>query len=294
MGLCLLFAALLLPLPAWPTRWGQELENAAHAPAFAAVAAGAWLFFQPAAAATKALRPFVLAALTAVLLALLTELLQPLTGRDASLQDVWTDLLGATAALAAIGAWRVRGASAARLSLVLLALGVAGFALWPLGESLRAYWHRQALAPRLFDPRDAAGRHFLQRRAVRLIADPDGGWRITPTRSPWPGLTVDEVLPDWSAYRTLAIELRNPGEQPLTLLLRIDDAFEHRRYSDRYNASIRVAAHQSSTWRIPLTMLSHRTAGRNLDLTHMRRVILYQDSADTLDPYVLLDLRLER
>ena len=119
------------------------------------------------------------------------------------------------------------------------------------------------------------------------------GWRVTPARSQWPGLTVEEVLPDWSRYTALLIELGNPGERPLTVLLRIDDDIAHERYNDRYNGSFTLAPHQRTTWRIPVASLAHRTVGRNLDLTRIRRVILFQDSAGQADPYVLYGLRLE-
>lgn len=293
IGLAALFTVLLVPLPAWSTRAGAELENAGHAPLFAAVALGAWACFRRTMGAAAPLRAFVLAAIVTVVLSFATEFVQPLTGRDESLQDVLTDLLGATAGLSALAAWRVVHRTGQKAALVLLALLALGIVSWPLVEATRAYRHRQAIAPRLLDPDAAVGRYFLQRRAIRFAPDPDGGWRVTPARSQWPGLTVDEVLPDWSAYRALAIEVRNPGDRPLTLLLRIDDEYAHRRYSDRYNGSITLAPHQRSTWRIPLARLSHRTAGRNLELTHMRRVILYQDSPGLADPYVLHDLRLE-
>jgi hypothetical protein len=292
-GLALLFAVLLAPLPAWSTRLGMELENAGHAALFAAVALGSWRFFRAADGGTRVSRPLLLAALTAAVLAFITEQVQPLTGRDNSLDDVLTDLLGATAALAICAAWRAGQRPARRVLLLLTALMASGVAVWPLAEAVRAYRYRYAIAPSLLEPSQAIGRYFLQRRAIHFARDTDGGWRITPARSQWPGLTVEEVLPDWSRYGSLVLDVRNPGDRPVALLLRVDDAIAHERYSDRYNGSIVLAAHQRTTWRIPLTALSHRTAGRNLDLTRMRRVILFQDVSGQADPYVLYSLRLE-
>jgi len=124
-----------------------------------------------------------------------------------------------------------------------------------------------------------------------------GGWLITPLQSPWPGLTVDEVLPDWRSYRSLLIDVSNPGTLPVTLLIRIDDRGPALRYADHYSNSTVLAPGARVQWRVPLSGVEHRNAGRGLDLAAMRRVILFQDTTQRDAPalaYVLHDLRLER
>lgn len=293
-----LFTVLLVPLPAFRTRLATALENFAHAPLFALVAWGAWRWLRSGAGA---MRPIWITALLAWLMAttfaIATELVQPLTGRDDSLQDIYTDITGATAALLALLAAHMRRGSWRSVLSIAGALAACGIAAWPVAYTAAAYRHRTVMAPQLVDLGSGLGRYFLQRRGIRIAEQPAGGWLVSPLQSPWPGLTVDEVLPDWRDYSHLLIDVSNPGNLPVTLLIRIDDRGPARRYADRFNSSTVLAPGTRVQWRLPLSALQHRTAGRSLDLADMRRVILFQDTtlrqAPAL-PYVLHGLRLER
>jgi hypothetical protein len=297
LALLALFAVLLVPIPAFGTRLGAEVEDLSHAPLFAAVALGGWFWLRAGAAVQRPLLASVLRAwLLAAALAVITETVQPLTGREGSLHDVYTDLTGAGAALLAVVAVRMaRGSWRRRLSIagVLIASAVT---CWPVAYAVAAYRHRSAMAPQLLDLGDDLGRFFVQRHGIHVIPHAAGGWLISPLQSPWPGLTVDEVLPDWRGYRDLLVDVSNPGSQPVTLLIRIDDRGPVRRYADHYSNSTVLAPGARVMWRLPLAGLQRRTAGRSLDLAAMRRVILFQDTTapgSSAPPYVLHDLRLE-
>jgi hypothetical protein len=238
----------------------------------------------------------LLAWLVAGAFAVVTELAQPLTGRDDSLHDLYTDLIGAAVALLVVVAVRMPRASWQWWLTLAGALAAGAIVVWPVATSLAAYRHRAVMAPRLLDLGDDLGRYFLQRRGIHLAPRAAGGWLVSPLQSPWPGLTVDEVIPDWRGYRGLLVDVENPGALPVTLLLRIDDRGPAHRYTDDYNNSLLLAPGARMQWRVPLSGLERRTAGRGLDLAAMRRVILYQDTTlhdTTALPYVLHDLRLE-
>jgi len=298
LALLALFAVLLMPIPAFGTRIGAELENFAHAPLFAAVTLGAWYWLRAGAGAPRPLRTLLLQAwLIAAALAVITESVQPLAGRDDSLHDFYTDVTGASAALLAIVALHLARSAVQRWLCVAGALLASAVAAWPLAYTIAAYHHRSAMAPQLLDFGSSLGRFFVQRRGIQVSRDTTDGWLISPLQSPWPGLTVDEVTPDWRDYRTLLIDVSNPGLQPVMLLIRIDDRGPAHRYSDHYSNSTALAPGARVQWRLPLSGLQHRSLGRSLDLAAMRRVILFQDttpaSAPAL-PYVLHNLKLER
>ena len=298
LALLTLFAVLLVPLPVFGMRLAGDLENFAHAPLFAAVAWGTWRWLRARAApGSSALRSWLQAWLLASVIGIITELVQPLTGRDNSLHDVGTDLLGISAALLLVATGLLPSRDWRRSLLLASALAATASVVWPVAYTIAAYRHRVALAPRLLDLGSGLGRQFLQRRGIRIDPRPPGGWLITPLQNPWPGLTIDEVLPDWRDYRNLLVDVSNPGTLPVTLLVRIDDRGPGNRYVDHYNNSTILAPGARAQWRLPLSGLQHRTAGRNLDLGAMRRVILFQDTtlrASPALPYVLHDLRLER
>ncbi len=298
LALLALFAVLLVPLPVFGTRLAIELENFAHAPLFAAVAWGTWRWLRARAApGSPVLRSWVQAWLLASAVAVITELVQPLTGRDNSLHDFNTDLFGIAAALLLVATGLLPPRDWRRGLLVAGALAAAAIVLWPVAYTVAAYRHRATQLPQLLDLGSGLGRVFLQRRGIRIDRQPQGDWLITPLQSPWPGLTVDEVLPDWRGYRSLLVDVANPGSLPVTLLIRIDDRGPGNRYADHYNNSTVLAPGARLQWRLPLSGLQRRTAGRSLDLAAMRRVILFQDTtlrAAPALPYVLHDLRLER
>lgn len=296
LGLLALFALLLLPLPGFGTRLSVEVENFAHAPLFAAVALGCWRWLRAAPAAGRdALRAWLLACALAVLVASISELLQPLAGRDNSLHDFVTDLYGIGAALLLVAARLLRGDRRRHLlrAAALAAVLVVG---WPVAYTVAAYLHRAEQAPRLLDLDSALGRYFLLWRGVRLTPQGPGTWLISPQQKAWAGITVDEVMPDWRGYRSLVVDVSNPGDAPALLLIRVDDRASGKRYADHYGNSTTLAPGARLQWRLPLAGLQHRTAGRGLDLSAMHRVYLYQDTARpaTSLPYVLHELRLER
>lgn len=293
-----LFAVLLVPLPGFRSRFATALENFAHAPLFALVAWGAWRWLRARAAVARPLWSTALQAwLLAAAFAVVTEVVQPLTGRDDSLQDMFTDVTGASAAVLALVAFHRQRAGWRSWLSVAGALVATVIAAWPVAYTAAAYRQRNVLAPRLLDLGTSLGRYFLQRRGIQILPQATGGWLISPSQTRWPGLTVDEVLPDWRAYSSLVVDISNPGTLPVTLLIRIDDRGPARRYGDHFNSSTVLAPGARVQWRLPMSGLQHRSAGRSLDLAEMRRVILYQDTTLQERPalaYVLHDLRLER
>ena len=55
----------------------------------------------------------------------------------------------------------------------------------------------------------------------------------------YPGLRLGGFAPDWTRHRELRVDIFNPGQTPLKLIVRIDDS-KNPPYGDRYNGSILV------------------------------------------------------
>lgn len=208
---------------------GRTLNNSLHIPLFALIA----LFV-----ARMLRRPNpLLVLLICVALAGLSELAQVFTSRDASLSDFGLDLVGtvpvvigltlsrhgAGCASNAPNPWLLWGAIAV-LIVVLTAAAPA--------RVLAAYISRDQAFPVLFDPAEWRQRPlWSSNSATRIVRGKNfpgfesaRALEVTWAATRYPGITLTEVVPDWSGYEVLIVEVWVPADQsmPLTVALGYD------------------------------------------------------------------------
>jgi hypothetical protein len=182
----------------------------------------------------------------------------------------------------------------ARLTLEAVALLSGALIVIPTALTAAAYIQRASLLPQLIELDSALGRHFLVASEARLVSTADGSLRVQPDRARWPGLSLEEVWPDWRAYSTLLIDLGNPGNQAFSILVRIDDRRPDPHYKDRYNQHFELAAQSRRVIRIPLTEIESAPMGAKMDLAHIQRIMLFEDGSKPTYAFYLNALRLER
>jgi len=152
------------------------LQNGCHSPAFAVLS-----LITLALLAPRIRSPLARAVSTVVAMVLVgaaTEGIQSLFGRDAELEDVVNDLVGA---LGATGTWlyfqwRGRAGAAARIArIVVIAICAGALAYWlnPFVQCTRAYWERAAQFPVLAQ--------FRSPRDLYFIASHGTDTRLVPT-----------------------------------------------------------------------------------------------------------------
>ena len=138
---------------------------------------------------------------------------------------------------------------AARMVLVAAALTLA----LSLAPAVGVAWHyaqRAAAFPVLADFTAAWQAPFLSlgRSELESVTAP-AGWeqmagqpvsRLTFLDAPWPSVTVREPSPDWSAYGSLRFQVWSELEQPVEIVLRVDDSHRDRDHADRFNGSFIV------------------------------------------------------
>lgn len=284
--LCL--ALIHLYEPVSDTRLARELQNAGHAFLFGAVALLALRVAHALGAAGA--RAYGIAFAAALALGAVSEWLQagsPL--RDASTADWLRDAGGAVAALCLAAGWR-RGRAARpapTLALVLLATLVLAIVTAPVWLTIADYREREQAVPRLCCATGKWERRFVRRNHVELVpavpgATPagEGFLRLTFLPARWPGVTVREVYPDWSAYDTLAFDIWADTPAPVAIVLRVDDRdYDGVTFDDRFNRELTVTA-GLNRFRIPLAEILAAPAGRRMDVTRMERVLLFADGPD--------------
>ena len=285
LSIGILLAVVVLSPGPGASRGGAALHDFAHAPAFACVTLLFLSLFKRRGRGTLA-RQYVQAVALAVLLGLATEIVQRLTGGDSSWLDLKSDTIGAFAACGLFAGVDIRIARRAlRASLV-----VAGSALLVV-HSVQfarvglAYVHRNQEFPVLFDAKDPRPDRFLRPTNSEIgysslppdLAQSPGevGLHVRLSNGPWPGIAFEEPYSDWSRHERLMVDIANPGDATIDLVLRVHDRAHDWKFDDRFNRNLRILPHTRTTFAIPLADIERAPATRRLDLRAIADVRLF-------------------
>ncbi len=181
-----------------------------------------------------------------------------------------------------------------RLTLEVIALLTGGLIVVPPALTMAAYIQRAWQFPKLVDLNSRLGHHFLYASEAHFVSTGDGGILVEPDRGHWPGVSLEEVWPDWRGYSTLVIDLTNPGTQSFRIFVRIDDRRPEPQYKDRYNQQFELTPQSRRVIRIPLAEIEFAPGGAEIDLAHMQKIILFEDGGASTQAFYLNSLRLER
>lgn len=264
------------------------LQDSCHAPAFAALTLIGLILLGRRHAPQQPMLRALLARCAgvvgmAVLLGAATEGVQWLVGRDADPNDVLRDFIGAGGMACAWLYLSLRSSPepSARLIHVMALLACIGATAWwasPLVECGRAYWDRSGQFPVLARFQSQRDLYFITSTATdaRIVAP--GALRLVLDSGPWPGVSLDEPVPDWRGYRTLALDVANPGPAPLPLQLRVNDRRHNGHTDDRFNTEFSLPPSTRLTIRIALEDIAHAPRARRMDLGRISQLILFRDT----------------
>jgi len=290
--LLLLAIALVLLGTVWTPiagngRWTDIVLTTGHGIAFALTAALTALVLAGSklAGAWPIWLHYAVALVFTGLLGFGTEILQLWLPRDANLEDLRTDLLGAWTGLAAFAVFDTRLRTLGRIGSPLSGLIPFFVLAVPFVTCIQAYARRSATFPVLADYRESFDDYFLQAqgtsRAHDLMPEAWAGYsgeqamRISFGAVTWPGLHFAEPAPDWRGYETLALDVTNPNTEALPLSIRIHDRSHDNQYSDRFNAQIELEPLERSVVRLPVIDIARAPRNRNLDIDEISGLILF-------------------
>lgn len=315
VGIAALLLAVLLGAVVFSPRIAAEntllngtLHNFAHGPVFGLIALVILfgLRGQVRFVAQPLVRQYVLVFALTAFLGLATEVAQRFTGRDASLDDLVTDLLGAAGFLLLFAAFdSSRRAIARKARAALVAVGFLALCAlcWPVVLTIHAYADRARAFPVIADFTRGVGLPFIIARNARVdivplprqwaVAEAERALRIQLHGTRWPGIRIAEPAPDWTGYDHLAIELVNPNSFELAISMRIDDRHHNDSYEDRYNATFRLAPLARTTIRIALEDIEAAPRDRKLDLRNVARVLMFRREALREETFYLVRVELE-
>lgn len=288
------------------TLWAEAANNSAHGPMFAAVAWLALGLVRTVRAAragggapgSTVLGEYALALGVTAALGLATEIIQYLGRRDAALGDLMFDVLGAVAALlvrasidpAVVGALGKVGCASRRVGLLMAAAVTVLILAAPGAVTAAAYAQRSDRFPVLLRAESSLDLYFVRSRRSRLRlarcltegSDPAarGLWieSVEPHRS---GMLLLETLPDWTGYTRLAVDVENPSDVPVPLLVEVgaEEGAEGRR--DRAAHRFVVPARTRMTELVSLVDIGVGAPARfSLAAVHVLYLFFDDESAD--------------
>ncbi|WP_129642740.1 VanZ family protein [Peristeroidobacter agariperforans] len=293
LAIGILLAAVVFAPVQGDTRWIRTLHNSAHAPVFGCVSLLTLFLVRghPRFASVGLAGQYALALAAALLLGILTELLQILTGRDASVEDALHDVVGALALLGIFAAFdsRVRASThpgAVRVAAAMIGTVALAVAVAPVTRAAMKYQQRDARFPVLADFTERYDRYFILQQWAKFSPaklptpwaskEGEAAMHVELFDTAFPGLDFIELRPDWSGYSTLAVDLTNPTPLPLQLVLRVHDAAHNNEWSDRFNRRFELAPRTRQIIRIPLQDVAAGPSTRELDLRHVAGMIIFR------------------
>ena len=281
--------------------WAQVLYNSLHVPVFGFIALS--IYVATTARERWDFRKRALITFAAVFaLSILSEAAQIPGPRDASLQDLVSDWLGATAALLFALAFDSGGEIKRRNKIAAAIAGTAIliFALSSLIVVSAAYAERSHQHPVLVSFSARFGHYFrrMQNASLVVLRDEKYGQlsgQITLNEGAWPGIIFHDIWPDWRDYSALLVEFHLDGDKPLDVNIRIHDQ-DHRLgeqpYDDRFNKAIRLLPGHN-TLLIPLEEIRDAPAKRKMDLSQIHEIIIFGTRNEAGRAFQILEIRLQ-
>lgn len=264
-------------------RFARVLQNSGHGPAFALLTYLLLRFSPPRIGAKSTARTILSKAAIALGLALTlgatTELVQKVLGRDAELADIIHDAYGATFTVAL---WISVQARSVAWSLTSTTVGAAAFLAWlmPLLVCGAAYWHRDQRFPALTYFGEPLDTYFMKRGEAEwhvVNFEQHRALQVTLDHGQWPGISLDEPVPDWSRYGWLIIDLSNTSPGSLMLELRINDLHHDGSYADRFNTAFEFASEERRVLQIDLHQVAQAPAGRRMYMNEISELTLFHN-----------------
>jgi hypothetical protein len=286
---------LLLAAVAFSPSWGKwlwlrTLHDFAHGPVFGAIAVLAMLALShmPRTARDRALRHYVSAFGFAVFLGGLTELVQWRTGRDPSWVDFGTDVLGIGTFLLLYSLFdsRLRGKGLRKWGMLGALIGLA-FMASPMIRTAHAYYERSRAFPQIIDIHRGLSSYFITTRQARTHIEPlptrwsssnESALRVDFLQGKWQGVAHNEPPQDWRGYDSLVVDIVNPTQLPLKIVVRIDDQHHDWRDADRYNGRFEIGPESRERLRIKLTDIQQAPKTREFDLSRVARILVFRQN----------------
>lgn len=282
----------------------RALHNFAHFPVFGIQAVAVFLairLFAPIGL-RRGWRAYLLTLVAMLCISSIAEWSQRFSARDASIDDVFVNMLGSIAALsiAALIDLRLHARTHRpfyQFGLASLATITTLVAVTPLVITEASLAKRNADFPCILCPSSWLDLRLLETNGATadLVgrSDSDGNaLLIQLQKGRFPGISMPNPRSDWRGYDALVLGVFNPENSPIRLTLRIDDAQHNYEFADRFNQTIVVPANGLLEECIPLTALENAPQDRLMDLSKIAFLALFGNNEEHGRRFYLHNIRL--
>ena len=276
--------------------WWRELFNSAHVIIFTVVAYVLLLHLKSNPDSSVNKSAYLFTVLLGLALGVMVEVVQGFVGREMSLQDLYRDLCGliAGASLATITTSQKHAQSPAVVIIFLLVfIGALLFGAFGLLQMSSHYIQRHEAFPTLTELDQGWSSSFVRFDQAEFVTtvraaneQRDNYFRMLFKPGKYPGISVIEVEPDWSGYRSLHFDVVSQQDDEISLTLRVHDVIHDQDFSDRYNRRLRVHKGMNEFY-IDLEEMKRSPEGRDMEMETIMGIKLF---ISDLKAEVLLDI----
>ncbi len=290
----LVFIILALMFGALPdtSLFWREVQNTGHTILFILIAIlillllrGTSNFFWQ-----KSFKLYITAFFISLLIGIVIELVQSITHSDASKMDIVRDLAGIIVGLGMyastdsdLPSYSLKSGKWTKIGIVTLSFFVFTASMLPLTFLSTAYMQRKAAFPVVVDLTANWTLPFLQLRNAIInlpesnktkIDGEDPLTRVDFKRGIYPGVSIIETYPDWSAYKAFTIIIYSKLIQPFELVLRIHDDQHNHNYTDRFNTKLTINK-GTNYFHILLEDIKKAPTSREMDMMKIKEIIIF-------------------
>lgn len=295
----ILLLALHFVAPSRGGLWLQTFFDSLHVPVFGIIAVCVLVITPTHWSRLKRILA-VVAAVAA--LSMLSEIAQIPTGRDASINDIIADLLGAAGfvAIAVVFSPSISIRKGRGRYFIILGLACIAWPLAPLAKVSAAYLERNQALPLLVRFDSSLGQTFFRlqnsnfKRVLRANMNLVTA-EISLLDGPWPGIIFHDIWPNWEPYSTLVIVIENPEFESLPINIRVHDrahTLGDQPYNDRFNMTHSMQPGHY-TLQISLEQIRNAPEARQMDLSQIDGIVVFCSSKDAGRVFSLIEIRLE-
>ncbi len=302
-ALALTAVLLLIPVPVLG-RAGNALLDMIHAPLFAVLGAFAYALFVREPSRHRWLAVLAIGLVLATL-GVAAELLQARVGRNASLQDAFSNVVGTVAGLLWISGRHNPHAGrrgATRIAVAGLILAAYTHPLLTLMDVSLA--HRNFPQLSSFEQPLELSRwkpwHARLSRSRQHATDGEWSLRIDGDVTKYSAATLFVPPRDWSPYTQLVLDIARAGPPTaasagdvLRVFVKVQDQQHNDRSEDRFQQLVELRPGQAGEIRIPLLAIASAPRDRVMDLSRIDKLEIFTVRAPHRWTLYLDNLRLE-
>ena len=269
---------LFMPLAAG-NLWWREVFNSGHVILFLFISFVLYFRLSDTFRFSSSVVIYSVVLVVGLLLGIAIEMLQGLLQREASAGDLYRNFSGIISGLGLVSLTRQKKLFN-KILMLIFSLGFLLLGTCSLLQTSCHYIQRVNAFPVILDFNAGWSGSFVRFNKAEVVVSSDKAvdknrlFRIRFDTGSFPGVSIIEPAPDWSAYRNLRFKVASGHDENIDLFLRVHDKSHDYNYQDRFNQKLIIHPGLNEIV-ISLAQVEKGPLKRDLDLTNIAGLILF-------------------